>query len=209
MPSAPAIALAVGGPLAVALTWLAIRAGRVSIWAGMGSALGVLGVLALLTGEPRAAEKVAVPVAGAVGLAAGLLLYGATAAFMAVAGRSPPLARHTASLYDQRSATSLAGALAISVLVTVPGEELLWRGVVQGALEAVVPAPAAAVLGWAAYVAVNVVSSSLPIVLGAIVGGAAWAALALWSSGVIASIACHAVWTSLMILRPPLPRGNR
>jgi uncharacterized protein len=208
MPSAPAIALAVGGPVIVALTWLAIRAGRVSLWAGMGSATGVLGALTLLTGEVSAAEEVSVPVAGVIGLAAGLLLYGATAAFMAVFGRREPLARQTAALYDQRSGASLAGALAISVLLTVPGEELLWRGLVQGALESVVSAPVAAVLGWAAYVAANVASWNLPIVLGAVVGGAAWAGLALWSGGVIAGLGCHAVWTSLMIIRPPVPTNR-
>jgi membrane protease YdiL (CAAX protease family) len=208
MPSALAIALAVGGPVIVALTWLAIRAGRVSLWAGMGSAMSVLGALTLLTGEVSAAENVSVPVAGVIGLAAGLVLYGATAAFMAIFGRWEPLARQTASLYDQRSGASLAGALAISVLLTVPGEELLWRGVVQGTLEAVVSAPVAAVLGWAAYVAANVTSWNLPIVLGAVVGGAAWAGLALWSGGVIAGMGCHAVWTSLMIIRPPVP-ANR
>jgi membrane protease YdiL (CAAX protease family) len=209
MPSAPVIALAVGGPATVAAIWFAIRSGRISIWAGMGSAMGLLGVLALVTGDVHGAGDVMVPLAVGIGLGAGLLLYAATAAFMALAGRWPPLARHTASLYEQRAGASFAGALAVSVLLTVPGEELLWRGIVQGALDSAVPAPAAAALAWMIYVAANVVSGSLPIVLGAAVGGAAWAALALWTGGVIASIGCHAVWTSLMILRPPMPGPNR
>jgi uncharacterized protein len=209
MPGPPAIALAVGGPVIVALAWFAIRSGRVSIWAGMGSAMGVLGLLALATGEAGPAEEVTVPVAAGVGVGAGLLLYGATAAFMAVAGRWTPLARHTASLYQQRSGASLAGALAISVLLTVPGEELLWRGVLQGTLETALSPPAAAIVAWAVYLVANLVSWSLPIVLGATVGGAAWTALALWSGGVVAGIGCHAVWTSLMILRPPVPKPRR
>jgi membrane protease YdiL (CAAX protease family) len=61
-----------------------------------------------------------------------------------------------------------------------------------------------AVMAWGLYVAANIGSGSLPIVLGAVVGGAAWGTLAWWSGGVAASVACHAVWTALMIARPPL-----
>jgi NAD(P)-dependent dehydrogenase (short-subunit alcohol dehydrogenase family) len=44
--------------------------------------------------------------------------------------------------------------------------------------------------------------------LGAVVGGAAWTALAVWTGGVVASIGCHAAWTALMILLPPVPRAE-
>ncbi len=203
------VALSVGGPLAVAGAWLVVRAGLVTVWTAMGVTLGVLGILAVATGEPRAATELGPWWDLVMGVLAGVALYGATAAFMAVAGRWPPLARQAAELYGNRRDVSPARALGISVLLTAPGEELLWRGVVQGALGSAFGPWAAASLAWLAYVAANAVSGSLPIALGAAVGGAAWTALAAWTGGVVASIACHAVWTGLMILLPPVPGARR
>jgi hypothetical protein len=57
-------------------------------------------------------------------------------------------------------------------------------------------------------VVVNLPSRNLAIAAGAIVGGAAWGALAWWSAGVLASIVCHATWTALMLARPPVSTGS-
>ncbi|HJV04165.1 MAG TPA: CPBP family glutamic-type intramembrane protease, partial [Actinomycetota bacterium] len=101
------------------------------------------------------------------------------------------------------------GEVGLAAGVVAPAEEVFWRGLVQGALSAVAGPAGGAALAWAAYVAVNVVSGSLPIVLGAAVGGAVWTGLAWWTGGVVAGVACHAVWTALMILRPPVPEADR
>jgi membrane protease YdiL (CAAX protease family) len=53
------------------------------------------------------------------------------------------------------------------------------------------------------YVVANVPSRSLPIVAGAIVGGALWGALAWWSGGVLAPLASHILWTGAMLALPP------
>jgi membrane protease YdiL (CAAX protease family) len=50
---------------------------------------------------------------------------------------------------------------------------------------------------------VNAASGSLPLVAGAVVGGAVWGGLAGWSGGIVASLASHGVWTALMLARPP------
>ncbi|MGH2724119.1 MAG: CPBP family intramembrane glutamic endopeptidase [Actinomycetota bacterium] len=208
MVPAAVVALAVAGPVAVAGAWVVVRRRGVSIWVAMGAAVGVMGGLALATGRVRAAAEVGMGPAAAAGLGAGVALYLATAAFLAMARRWPPLTRHAEALYDQRRGLSLGAALGVAVLVVSPGEELLWRGIVQPVLAEAVGAAFAAVLAWAAYVATNAVSASIPIVLGAVVGGAAWGALALWSGGVVAGILCHGVWTGLMIARPPIGAGR-
>lgn len=202
MPGPWVVALAVVGPVAVAGAWLLVRTGRASVWAAMGITLGVLGALSLLTGEPSAGRSPWLAAGG--GVLAGAALYAATAAFLSVAGRWPPLTRHAVELYGSRRGVSLTRALVISVAVTAPGEELLWRGVVLSALGSAFAPWAAAVLAWSAYVAANAVSGSVPIVLGAVVGGAVWTGLAVWTGGVVASIACHVVWTGLMIVIPPI-----
>src|SRR5688500_16510890 len=93
--------LAVAGPVAVAAGWLIVRRG-VSLWLVNGSLLPILGVAALLIGDVGTTGGY--PLGGAIiwGGLAGVALYGATVVFMAVAGKWPPLARHTAALYDNR-----------------------------------------------------------------------------------------------------------
>jgi membrane protease YdiL (CAAX protease family) len=201
------VALAVGGPLAVAAAWVAVGARKVSVWAAMGILMPVLGGLSLATGWVRSVGPGRSAVGWAVlGVAAGLALYAATAGFMSLGGRWPPLARHAESLYGERRSISLPGALTVSVLLVVPGEELLWRGVVMSSLEQALGVPIlAAVLQWVAYVGASLFSRSIPIVLAAVVGGAAWTALAWWSGGVAAALSCHGVWTALMVARPPVP----
>ncbi|HEX2031818.1 MAG TPA: CPBP family glutamic-type intramembrane protease [Actinomycetota bacterium] len=200
----PAVAVAVGGGAAVVAAWAVVRRGRASIWTAMAVATGLAGVLALATGRLRLATGVRPLPAAVAGVVSGVVLYGATAAFMAVAGRWPSLARHAQALYDQRRGLSVPAAVALAALVVAPGEEALWRGLVQPLLAGPLGPVAGAVAAWAAYVAANVVSASVPIVLGAVVGGAAWTALALLTGGILASVLCHAVWTGLMIVLPPV-----
>jgi membrane protease YdiL (CAAX protease family) len=204
MPSGAQVALAVGGPAAHAIGWALVRAGRASIWASSGVTMGVAGAVASVVGPVDAARTTGIPAAAGLGLASGVTLYAATVAFMGVARRLPSVARHTSALYRQRGDRSTLAALAVPLLLSVPGEELLWRGAVLGVLGQFLGSPLAAAGGcWAAFVAVNAISGSIPIVLGAVVGGATWTALAWWTGGVIASLACHLVWTALMILAPP------
>jgi uncharacterized protein len=202
-----AVGLTAAAVLCVASAWLLVRRGRFSIWGAMGSVTGALGVVALLVGRVRGATELPILVAALVGLLAGAVLYGATAAFMFAAVRWPPLRRQAEGIYELRGGRSLAAALAVAGLVVAPGEEIVWRGVVQPLFAGWVGAVAGAALAWGLYVGVNLLARSIPILLGAVVGGAAWAALALWTGGVVAAIGCHVVWTSLMIALPPVPRG--
>src|ERR687891_2925448 len=196
------VALAIAAPVAVAAAWLLVRVRGVSVWSAMGVTLGGLGVLSLATGEPSAGPRPWLALIG--GVLAGVALYAATAAFLAVAGRWRRLGRDARELYGRRRGVGLEQALVASVAITAPGEELLWRGVVLGALGSVFAPWIAAALAWSAYVAANVVSGSVPIILGAVVGGAAWTGLAVWTEGVGASIGCPVVWTALMIVLPPV-----
>src|SRR6266540_1439173 len=58
-------------------------------------------------------------------------------------------------------------------------------------------------LGTALLLA-NLPSANLAIAAGALVGGAVWVALAWWTGGVLASLACHIVWTGMMVALPVL-----
>jgi membrane protease YdiL (CAAX protease family) len=130
-------------------------------------------------------------------------LYLATAAFVMIVRRWPVFERHVREIYDQRKGLPLGAALLLAAGVTAPGEELFWRGLFQTRLAGEFGWVVAAAVTWACYVAVNLVSGSLPIIAGGIVAGAAWGALALWTHGVLASLLCHVVWTGLMLAVPP------
>jgi membrane protease YdiL (CAAX protease family) len=207
--SASTVALAVGGPILVAVAWTFVRRGRASVWTSMALCLGALGIAALLTGEVRAGERPSLPVLVVLGLGAGVALYLATAVFLSVVGRWRMLARHAAALYAQRGGLSLGTVIVLAAVISAGGEELLWRGVVQGVSVGAFGKVAGALLAWGAYVAANFFSGSLPIILGGIVGGAAWTALALWTGGIVAGLACHAAWTALMVALPPIPTEDR
>jgi membrane protease YdiL (CAAX protease family) len=204
MPTGFQIALAVAGPVAHAASWAVVRWGRKSVVTTSTVTLAVLGGLSLVVGPLRGSGRFEFLPAAAIGLTAGVVLYGATVAFMAVARRVDAVSRHTADLYREGRGRSAFLVLVLAVLVSAPGEELLWRGVVlpvlAGSADSALPA---AVLCWAAFVAVNAVSGRIPIILGAVVGGAVWTALSWWTEGVVAPIGCHMAWTALMILRPP------
>jgi membrane protease YdiL (CAAX protease family) len=206
--SAPVIALAVAGPVAVAVTWTLVRTGRVPVWTAMAVCMGGLGSLALATGEVRVAESPSVPVALVLGAGAGVALYLGTAVFVSAARRWKTLARHATALYGLRGGLPVAWALVLAAGVSGMGEELLWRGVVQAVTARALGELGGAAAAWGVYVAANSFSGSVPIILGAVVGGAVWTALVVWTGGIGASVACHAVWTALMVALPPVATGE-
>jgi membrane protease YdiL (CAAX protease family) len=205
MVTAPVVFLILAGFAASGIAWVLIRTGAVSIWTASAGVNGVLALIALLTERVSAGDVEFWP-AVIIGAGVGIALYLATAAFMGFAGGWPPLRRGTEEVYGNAEGMSAPGTIALAALVVAPAEEVFWRGLVQGVLATATSPLVGAFLGWAGYVAVYAVSGSIPIVLGAVVGGAVWATLAWATGGVLACVACHAVWTALMVLRPPLPR---
>jgi membrane protease YdiL (CAAX protease family) len=197
------LVLSVAGAVAVALAWVVVRRGIASVWGAMGLVVGLLGVISLASEQVRLIDRFDVGASVLIGAVTGVGLYLATWAFMIAAAGWGPLSRHTDELYESRHGVTLARALTIAALVVVPGEELFWRGVVQGLAASELGTVGGAVAGWLAYVAASAASGSLPVILGTAVGGAVWAGLAVWSGGVLVPMVCHGVWTGLMILRRP------
>jgi membrane protease YdiL (CAAX protease family) len=207
------------GVAVVGIAWTLVRDGGLDVWAVMTPAYVALGALALLVGSPRLSGDprltglppdrwVATGPAIGLGLLVGLALFLGTRVFVGVmAPRWPAFARQTATQYEQRTGVAFATALGGSIAVVL-GEELFWRGWVTPAVSAswsdpwVGPVVGAAATGIA-YVVANLPSRSLPIVAGAIVGGAVWGVLPILTGGIAASLACHVVWTLLMLVLPP------
>ena len=192
------------GALAQALAWVVVRRRGASVWTTTAPVLAVLGVVAIVVAGPALSAEVSVPLALGIGVVVGAALYAATFVFVRLVGpRWRALDAQARTLYAQRSRLSAPLAIAVAAGIAAVGEELFWRGlVVDWAKDALGANLEAGVVTWVGYVVVNGFSANLAIVAGAVVGGAVWTALAIWSGGVLASIACHACWTGLMLARP-------
>lgn len=205
MAGGPAVTLALmaGGSLAVFGAWRVVARGRISVWAGLGAVSGGAGIAALITGRPSLSPRLGWGWAGLAGVGIGAALYLATVAFVILVRRWPAFAEQVAEVYDQRKGLSIGAALLVAAGVTAPGEELFWRGLFQARLADPVGWAWSALATWGAYVLANAASQSLPILAAAVVSGAVWGALALWTHGVLASVLCHVLWTGLMVAVPP------
>ena len=203
-------AIIVLGVAAEAGAWAVVARGGRSVWVVMSSTLAAMGVAVMLVRGPSLSPRVAAGGALAAGLGAGAALYLATLAFVSlVSGPWPALRRQSLQTYARRGRLPLAAAVSLAAVVNAGGEELFWRGLVQPQWTHSVGTASGAALAWLAFVAVSLPSANLAIVAGAVVGGAVWGALAWWTHGVLASFACHGLWTALMLVFPVVrPAGD-
>jgi membrane protease YdiL (CAAX protease family) len=197
------VVVMVVGASAEAGAWWLVAFRQADIWRTVTPVLAVLGIASLIVGPPPWSPDVSSTVAIAVGLVVGVALYVATRLFFAIVGGWRPLREQSVAMYRKQGTLSMPVVLALSLALSVPGEELFWRGLFQAQLaDAVNGAALGAVLGWVGFVLANTASWNLAIISGAVVGGAAWAGLFWWSGGVAAALACHLVWTGLMLVLP-------
>jgi membrane protease YdiL (CAAX protease family) len=195
--------LLVVGLVAEMIAWWRVSRGG-NVWTHMTPVLASMGVAALLVGPPEWSPDTSSGLAIVAGLAAGVALYIATRVAMLVFSRWPTFRRHSVQMYQRQGGRSLGVALVLSLALSVPGEELFWRGLALEELTSVFDGrtAVAASFAWIAFVVANLPSANLAIAAGAVVGGAVWVALASWSGGVLAPLACHVLWTGLMIALP-------
>jgi membrane protease YdiL (CAAX protease family) len=196
------IAVIAAGFALEVVAWRAVATGRASLWRLMVGVFAIHGVVAAVVLPPIASGSETLAIALAAGVGSGLALWAGTLAFVAVAVRWQPFRADVAERYSRAAEVSLPVAIALSILVAVPGEELFWRNLVQRRF-GVSSEMLGAVVAWLGYVAMNTASGSLPFIAGAVVGGAVWGGLAWWTGGIAASLASHGVWTALMLARPP------
>lgn len=203
--------VAIIGIIAVATAWRLVAQGR-DVWCTMPALFAAVGLVAVFlipslgAPAPDAGRNLGVAYEVVLGVCTGAALFVATRVFVVVASRSRTFARQVDAAYGRADTVPVPVAIALSVAVVAVGEELFWRGLVyRVAIDRGLSILVAAAICWLAYVVANLPSRLLPIIAGAIVGGALWAALAWWTGGVLASIASHMLWTGLMLGFPPGP----
>src|SRR5215210_2764172 len=121
------VAVLVAGSVLEVAAWRIVASGRDSVWGLMVGVFALHGVVAAVVLPPIASGEE--PLAAAVGFGAlsGVALWAATLAFVAAAVRWQPFRTAVADRYARAAEVSLPIAVAISLLIAVPGEELFWR----------------------------------------------------------------------------------
>lgn len=195
--------LALGCVLAWAVA--AASSARLGIWIGLGGcAIGLGLVVWTIDGARLRVELRPTARAIVVGSVAGLAMAAATHLLHPLVARALPfVAGDTTRLYAAFRATSLPVAALVLVPVVL-GEELVWRGLVQG--EVVRRAGTRAGVGLAAlvYAVAHAPVGSALLVLVALACGIAWGALRAATGSLVPSLVAHLVWDGLVLLAWPL-----
>lgn len=191
------------GVLVQVVVWRLVARDRLPFWPAVTTAFAVLGIGSLLAGDPGCCRETTPATASAVGVSSGLLLVRCHPSGRRSVDATPRHQRSVAALHRREEEMGTGALSVLTLAVVVPGEELFWRGVVLPELSASTSVALGAVLAWAAWVAVDATWGSIPLLAGAVVGGALWRGLATWSGGVAAPVASHLVWTALMLVWPP------
>lgn len=178
--------------------WFLARRGS-SQWTTMAVLFAMLIPLTLLTGViPLYATTADI----ALGCVAGVVLYAVTQLFLRTVRHWHAFVADVDNLYSQRGDLPLGLGIVVGALVA-GGEELFWRGLVIAVLTPTLGSTTAALISLMLFIGVDAASSSRPVIIGAAVGGLAWTWLAVWSGGgLVAAIACHMIWTVMMISFP-------
>ena len=197
-------------PIACVVVWIVAAAGArvLGVWLAVGGAAIALGAAVWALDRNRARQLLR-PSAGliAVGAAAGGAMTALThLLYPVVTHHVPSLAADAATLYAAFRAPSLAVA-AIALGPVVLGEELVWRGAVQGALVGRFGRRGGVFLAAVAYALAHAALGSPLLLVVAFLCGIAWGALRAASRSLIPPLVAHLVWDVLVLLWLPLDRG--
>jgi len=192
--------------LAVA-AWLlgAAVSTRAGGWIGLGCTAVVIGALvaarewAFLRTLLRWRSSAALA-----GLAVGLVMSVSTKLlYLPIAAAIPLVARDVASLYGKLGAQAHWGALLLLCPVIL-GEEVVWRGLVQGALGRRYGVASAIPLTAGVYALADAPTGSPVLVLAALGCGLVWSALRAGTGGLLAPLLAHILWDALVLFVSPV-----
>ncbi len=189
-------AVIVVGVLVQVVVWRLVARDRLPFWPAVTTTFAVLGIGSLLAGDPGCCRETTPATASAVGVV-----------LRTPAVRCDPSGRRSRRRDTTSSADPWRPCIGVrrrwapwpsrSSRSRSPFPGRSCSGEVSSCPSSATSTSVAlgAVLAWAAWVAVDATWGSIPLLAGAVVGGALWTGLATWSGGVAAPVASHLVWT--------------
>ncbi|MBS2030623.1 MAG: CPBP family intramembrane metalloprotease [Deltaproteobacteria bacterium] len=147
---------------------------------------------------PRRDALVVAAIATPVLVGATLLLRGP------VLGAVPALSEGVGQLYAMLGSTTLVQAYVLLPLTAI-AEEVVFRGVIQGALEPRLTRFGAPVAAACIYAAAHVASENPTLLALALVMGLVWGCLRAFTGSLWPGIASHVLWDLVVMIWSPLP----
>jgi uncharacterized protein len=194
-------------PIIATIVWMAGAAlsAAVGLWVGLGGTAITLGIVVLSREwvffrdllKPRSVQVL-------IGLLAGLVLALTThLVYAPIAQRIPFMARDTAHLYAKLGASSHLW-LSLALAPVIIGEELVWRGLVQGAIGHRLGSFSGVLLAASLYALAQVPVGSPVLAFVALVCGIIWGALRACTNGLVAPMLAHLLWDFLILFMWPI-----
>ena len=131
-------AVIVVGVLAQVVVWRLVARDRLPFWPAVATMFAVLGIGSLLAGDPGCCRETTPATASAVGVASGVVLFGATRVVVDMRDADTDVieASRWSTVYRRdEEVSTLAVSIAHAHVIAVPGEELFWRGLVLPELQ--------------------------------------------------------------------------
>ena len=139
------------------------------------------------------------------GLLSAAVLYGIFwAGNLLVHALLPGAVGGIASLYDLKGCASTARVALLLGLVIGPGEELVWRGVIQRAFTARLGAVGGLLAATGLYAVVHLSSGNPMLILAAVVCGLFWGLLYQRTGSIALVVISHTAWDLVVFLTLPL-----
>ena len=174
----------------------------------MGAAAIGLGIVALIYDRETSRSLLRpapIPILMGV-LVGGLMTIAPHIIYPEIARVIPRITNDTALLYAAfRSPSTWVSTLCIAPVIL--GEELVWRGVIQGEFSRRLGPMLSIVLTAACYSVVHIPMGSPVLVLVALVCGLAWGALRAATDSLQAVIVAHLLWDIMVLIWLPLDMG--
>jgi uncharacterized protein len=187
------------------VVWTAAFRGRSHFWQKMAVGVGTMGAFALAANpELRSARNRPRPRDLGVGLATAAALYGIFQVGDRFARRVMPSgSADIAEVYSRRRMAPrwfIASALA---LLIAPGEELFWRGLVNGYLMQRLGRTAGSAVGAVVYGCIHLITGNLTLSGAAGIAGAFWSLQYLFEGRLPSVIVSHIAWDVWIFLVQP------
>jgi membrane protease YdiL (CAAX protease family) len=187
----------IGGVLLAALCWaftFGWAAGN--FWVKIGISVLIVVSYSLLWQKPHVVPRVRSVVLGILAAAA---LYG----IFFLGNLFAPFFVHEAptqvgGIYGLGSGTNKALIFLLLRFITGPGEEIFWRGFLQSRMMTRLGTTPGYLLTTLAYAGVHVFSGNLVLILAALVAGAFWGVLYLWTRDLTLLIVSHSLWSAVI-----------
>lgn len=197
--------------LAAVVIWLAgaVASRRLGVWLAVAPTALLLALLTLTWDRALLQERDGATSLRAIviGVGVGVLMAGATYwLYPRLEHMFPQLAGDKAALY--RQFYSLDGAWRCLALVPVAAaEEIVWRGLVQGALVAHLGTRRGVVATALIYAAVQLPVGAPLLLIAALWCGLVWGVLRAGLGHIAAPVAAHVAWDTVILLIMPVGSG--